>query len=185
MESAIERIVKDAELSSNRKIRYYMSMAYMVAMQSRDPRIKIGAVVVGPDGEIRSTGYNGLPRGCNDFVDSRQTGEEKYFWFEHAERNAIYNAARMGLSLNRCVMYTQGLPCADCARGVIQSGIRAVVVHAPWNDDKTEKWIDSGKRSIEMFREADVKVVHWDGKLLEFAGCHHGEDVKLKTEKGW
>lgn len=151
-----------------------MTMAYLVAMQSKDKRTKIGTVIVGPDNEVRSTGYNGLPRGCNDDLDERQQKPEKYYWFEHSERNAIYNAVRMGLSTKGCTLYTMGIPCADCARAIIQAGIIEVVVHKPWNSANTEKWSESAARSQQMFRETEVQLVEWDGKILEIEALQHG-----------
>src|SRR3989344_6389619 len=106
---------------------YFMTMVYLVASKSKDERTHIGTVIIGPKKEIRSTGYNGFVRGLNDAVSKRQEKIEKQFWFEHAERNAIYNATLMGISLLDCTMYTQGVPCMDCARGIVQSGIKEVV----------------------------------------------------------
>lgn len=154
---------------------YFMTMAYFVAMKSKDTSSHIGAVIVGPKKEIRSTGYNGLPRGVNDNVPERQEKPEKYFWFEHAERNAIYNATLMGSSLKECKMYTNGMPCADCARGVIQSGIIEVIVDEAWDRESSEKWADSAKRSIQMFDEAGVKYRPWTGKLVEIFKFRRGE----------
>lgn len=145
---------------------YFMTLCYIVATKSKDQRTNIGAVIVGPDNEIRSTGYNSFVRGINDEVPERQEKPEKYFWFEHSERNSIYNAARMGLSTKGCKMYTQGIPCADCARAVIQAGLSEVIVHTPWNDLNSEKWQESGKRSLTMFEEAGVKVRYYDGPVI-------------------
>ena len=142
-------------------------MVYLIAMQSKDPCTKVGAVIVGTDNEVRSTGYNGLPRGCVDDNPNRDTRPEKYYWYEHAERNAIYNAARMGLSVKGCTLYTQGIPCADCARAVIQSGITEVITHAEWNANSPPKWEESAKRSLEMFEETGVNLLEWHGNLLE------------------
>ena len=74
---------------------YFLSIAEQVKLKSKDRNTQIGAVIVGEDNEILSTGYNSFPRGLNDDLDDRQNRPEKYFWFEHAERNAIYNAARV------------------------------------------------------------------------------------------
>lgn len=155
---------KEASPQSSKKA-YYMSLVYMIATQSKDESSKLGAVIIGPDGEIRSTGYNGLPRGSQDDCPDRQQAPEKYFWFEHAERNAIYNAARMGTSLKDCVMYTQGTPCADCARAIIQAGIKKVIVHKQWNEQSSEKWADSAKRSKTLFKECLVTLEEWSGEL--------------------
>jgi dCMP deaminase len=68
---------------------YFLNIAEAVKEKSKDQRTKIGAVIVGKDNEIVSTGYNSFPRGIDDDVEERQQRPEKYFWFEHAERNAI------------------------------------------------------------------------------------------------
>ena len=106
---------------------YFMNIAQAVKLASKDQHTKIGAVIVGTEGEIISTGYNSLPRGMNDFVGERYDRPEKYNWMEHAERNAIYNAARVGVSTIGATMYmTCGLSCVDCARAIVQSGIKVI-----------------------------------------------------------
>lgn len=137
---------------------YFLTMTYLVAMKSKDESTNIGAVVVGPDKEIRSTGYNSFPRNLNDNVKERQQRPDKYYYFEHAERNAIYNAVRMGISLKDCVMYTQGIPCCDCARGIIQSGITEIIYHAPFEKDSADIWKKHAEMSLEMFKECGIKV---------------------------
>ena len=108
---------------------YFYNIAQQVKEKSKDERTKVGAVIVGKDKEIVSTGYNSFPRGIVDNRPERQERPEKYFWFEHAERNAIYNAARIGVSTKGCTMYlTCGIPCADCARGIINAGISRIFV---------------------------------------------------------
>ena len=161
---------------------YFMSMAYFVAMKSKDNSTKIGAVVVGPDNEIRSTGYNGLPRGVHDNVEGRQDRPLKYSIFEHGERNSIYNAARMGLSTDGCKMYTQGIPCSDCARAVIQSGITTVVYHIPFDADNSlrPQWVESCKISEMMLREAGVEVIGYNGPLIStITGLRGGKVLSL------
>ena len=71
--------------------KYFMSIAALVSMKSKDQKTHHGAVIVGPNNEIRSTGYNSFVRRLKDDVPERQERPEKYHWFEHAERNAIYN----------------------------------------------------------------------------------------------
>ena len=107
----------------------FMEVAELVATWSKDPSTKTGAIVVGPDREIRATGYNGLVRGVDDNKPERMERPTKYDFFEHAERNAIYNACLTGTSLKGCVMYATHAPCTDCARAIIQSGIKMVVTH--------------------------------------------------------
>jgi dCMP deaminase len=146
---------------------YFMNMVYLVAMKSKDENTHIGAVIVGPDKEIRSTGYNSFVRGINDSIPERQIRPEKYFWFEHAERNAIYNAARIGVSTKDCTMYTNGVPCMDCARAVIQAGIKRVVVDKQWDDNNVDIWLEQAKRSLQMFTESGVEVRYINFNLIE------------------
>lgn len=153
---------------------YYMNMVYLVAARSKDASTHIGAVIVGPDKEIRSTGYNSFVRGINDDDPERQERPEKYYWFEHAERNAIYNAALAGISTKGCVMYTNGVPCMDCARGVVQAGIKEVVVDKQWNDNNYDMWLEHAKRSLDMFSEAGVKVRFCEFNLTDIHKFRRG-----------
>lgn len=156
-----------------------MTMVFLVAMRSKDQSTHIGAVVVGPDKEIRSVGWNGFARGIKDDVDSRQERPEKYFWMVHAERNSVYNATLMGVSLKDCVMYTNGLPCADCAQAVIQSGIKEVVVYRWWDENNSGKWKEHAERSAIMLKEAGVKVRTYGGELLKIHALRNGEVIDL------
>ena len=163
---------------------YFMTMVYLIAMKSKDQKSHLGAVIIGPDREVRSTGYNGLPRGCNDNLPERQVRPEKYFWFEHAERNAIYNAARNGMPLYGCTMYTNGIPCMDCARGVIQAGLKKVIVHKEWVENTPPHWEDHAKRSTIMFMEAGIKVDIYDGPILgPLTGLRDGELIQFHPVK--
>ena len=83
----------------------FMELAFLVASWSKDPSTKTGAVVVGPDKEIRATGYNGLVRGVADDIPERMERPTKYDFFEHAERNAIYNACLTGTQLKGCTIF--------------------------------------------------------------------------------
>lgn len=140
---------------------YFINIAEQVKLKSKDNKTQIGVVLVGKDNEIVSTGYNSFPRGINDDVDDRQERPEKYFWFEHAERNAIYNAARIGVSTLGTTMYmTCDISCADCARGIISAGITKVVFRTS-TKPQTEIWKDSAKRSLKMFEEAGIVIEYY------------------------
>jgi len=144
---------------------YFLNIAEAVKLKSKDQRTQIGAVIVGQDKEIVSTGFNSFPRGINDFVEERQQRPEKYFWFEHAERNAIYNAARIGVSLRDTTMYlTCGIPCSDCARGIISSGIRTIYCKTEDTTKNREHWDEHAKRSLQMFQESGVEVIFYEGE---------------------
>ena len=145
-------------------VEYFYNIAEEVKKKSKDKNTQIGAVIVGKDKEIVSTGYNSFPRGIEDNLTDRQEKPEKYFWFEHAERNAIYNAARIGVSTKDCTMYlTCGIPCADCARGIINAGIIKIYV-MEGGGAQSQKWLDSGDRSRQMFKEAGVQIEWYNFK---------------------
>src|SRR5690242_7044614 len=109
----------------------FMELAKLIATWSKDRSTKVGCVVVGTDNEVRSIGFNGFPRGVDDDVEERHERPAKYAWTEHAERNAIYSAVRVGISLKGCTMYLPWFPCMDCARALIQSGIAELVAFEP------------------------------------------------------
>jgi dCMP deaminase len=134
---------------------YFMNLAEAVALKSKDQSTKLGTVIVGPDHEIRATGYNSFPRGINDDVPERQERPEKYKYFEHSERNAVYNAARHGVSLDDCVLYCTWPPCTDCARAIIQVGISRIVLKS---FDIPSRWVVDMTTSITMLKEAVIPI---------------------------
>ena len=150
-----------------RWVEYFRNLAHNVKLKSKDVNTQIGAVIVGKDKEIVSTGYNSFPRGIRDDKKERQERPEKYYWFEHAERNAIYNAARIGVSTKGTTMYLScGVPSSDCARGIINAGIVRIFCEKGGGTERI-KWVESAERSWEMFDEAGVNVCFYDD---EFAG---------------
>jgi len=102
-------------------------------------------------------GYNGIPRGCDDTEECRYERPTKYLFTEHAERNAIYHAARHGVSLKDCKMYVTLFPCADCARAMIQSGITKIIAPEPNLDH--EVWGEHFKAAIQMMEEANIEII--------------------------
>jgi dCMP deaminase len=138
---------------------YFLNIAEQVKLKSKDQSTQIGAVIVGVDNEVLSTGYNSFPRGMDDSLQERQERPEKYFWFEHAERNAIYNAARIGVSLKNSTIYiTSGLPCMDCARGIVNSGIKIIWCKTVCTTKNKEKWEESQSKSLQLLNECGVQV---------------------------
>lgn len=132
---------------------YFMGFARHAASKSKDPSTQVGAVVIGPDGEIRATGYNGLPRGVADLPE-RMERPAKYLWTSHAEENLVAHAARVGVSLKGCTVYVTHFPCSRCARSLIQSGVTAVVVDSGTTSMPAEEF----EVAEQMFTEAQVKV---------------------------
>lgn len=139
---------------------YFAEMCRTVASKSKDRSTKVGCVVVGPDHEIRSTGFNGFPRGVDDSREDWHQRPLKYRVTEHSERNAIYNAARCGIVLNRCTLYVPWHPCADCARGIIQSGISEVVMDPTYTVDPAlaERWREDHEIAVMLLQETHVLV---------------------------
>lgn len=139
---------------SNKWIKRYLELADHVASWSKDPSRKIGAVAIGSQGQVLAQGYNGFPRGISDTPGRYDNREIKYKYVVHAEMNCIYNAADNGVSLRGSDLYVTGLPtCSECAKGVIQVGIKRVFMRA----DVPEAWIDSWNLTQTLFKEAGVK----------------------------
>ena len=134
----------------------YLDLAKEVSKWSKDPSRKIGAVAVGSKGQILSQGYNGFPRGIEDFNSRYENREQKYQLVVHAEMNVIYNATFSGVSLDGATLYVYGLPvCSECAKGIIQVGIKNV--HIFVDQDVNIKWMESWDHTREMFSEAGVE----------------------------
>lgn len=133
---------------------YFMGFASHAALKSKDPSTRVGCVVVGPDGEIRTTGYNGIPRGVRDDAERLQR-PAKYLWVSHAEENAVAHAARVGVSLKGCRAYVTHHPCSRCARTLIQAGVSAIVV----GPNETMMPAVEFETAAVMFDEAGVDVM--------------------------
>jgi dCMP deaminase len=131
----------------------YLELAEQISTWSKDPSRKIGAVAVGPKGQVLAQGYNGFPRGISD-DDRYDDRTRKYELVVHAEMNVIYNASYNGVSLDGSTLYVHGLPtCSECAKGVIQVGIKRVVMR---DEEIPTLWQQSWTKTEEMFNEAGV-----------------------------
>ena len=143
---------------------YFMGIAMLAAKRSKDPSTQVGACIVSTDNIIISTGYNGMPKGCSDdeFPWEREGEENKYPYVVHAELNAILNAN--GRDLRDSRLYVALFPCNECAKAIIQAGIREVV----YDSDKYNG-TPSDVASKKMFDAAGVKYMkyHKTGKKLE------------------
>jgi len=149
-------------------IEYFLNLANAISLKSKDQSTKVGALVAGPDNEIRSTGYNGFPRGMNDnLAASRQKRPLKYKYYEHAERNVIYNAARVGVPLKGCDMYITHPPCPDCARAIIQAGINKVVFPAPTSFDTRKDLVEDNKLALNMLVECKIVIIRYSQPTQE------------------
>ena|SRR5438128_7906898 len=131
---------------------------------SKDRSTKLGAVILGQGFEVRAMGYNGFPRGVNDEAEERHLRPVKYKYTEHAERNAIYNAARVGTPLEGCRLLLDSpiFVCSDCARAIINVGIRQVILirRGDPDSDRQQRWEEDEVIARTMFAEAGVDVVY-------------------------
>ena len=137
---------------------YFMGIAIMSGMRSKDPNSQVGCCIVSNDNKILSMGYNGFPMGCSDDVFPwDRTGEPldtKYLYVTHSELNAILNYR--GPSLEGAKMYVSLFPCNECAKAIIQAGIRTVV----YDDDKyaTQASTIASKRMMDA---AGVRYIRY------------------------
>ena len=146
---------------------YFMGIAMLAAKRSKDPNTQVGACIVSPDNIIISTGYNGMPTGCSDdvFPWAREGEETKYPYVVHAELNAILNAN--GRDLRGSRLYVALFPCNECAKAIIQSGVKEVLY-------LSDKYSDTmlNLASKRMLQAAGVRFtqLHFDRKeiLLDF-----------------
>lgn len=138
------------------KARKLIAIAHAISQLSKDESTKVGALLISSDGGGGPWGYNGAPRGCAADEDERfQRRPEKYMWAEHAERNAIYTAARTSFNTVGCTIYVTHPPCMDCARAIVQAGIKRVVTVRP-SAGFVERWKEHMSRSQRLFDECGV-----------------------------
>lgn len=143
---------------------YFMGVAMLSSMRSKDPNTQVGACIVSQDHKILSMGYNGFPIGCSDeeFPWDREGDDNKYFYTTHSELNAILNYR--GGTLEGASIYVTLFPCNECAKAIIQSGIREVVY-----DSNKYEYTVSVIASKKMLEAAGVKIRKYEhtGRNIE------------------
>lgn len=136
----------------NKWHRRFFELAEHVADWSKDPSTQVGACIVNEDKQVLSLGFNGFPRGVEDNHLRLADRETKYKFVSHAERNALDNAY---IDVKGSTMYSTLFPCNECAKGIIQKGIKTVVTTHP-DLDRTHNNLDA---SLQMFSEAGVEII--------------------------
>lgn len=140
---------------------YFMGLAHLSALRSKDPNTQVGACIVSPDKKVVGIGYNGFPRGCSDdeFPWEREGGvlDSKYAFVVHAELNAILNSNQ---DLRGCTVYVSLFPCNECAKAIIQSGISKIV----YESDKYAH-TDGTIASKKMLTAAGIELVQLDHEI--------------------
>ena len=140
---------------------YFFEMADLASSKSKDPSTQVGAVIVGDDDEILSTGFNGFPRGVDENKPERWERPIKYKYVAHGEANAIFNAARNGVALKGSTMYVNflGAPCVECTKAIIQSGIKRIICGDMPFPGKGKHWEEEMLISEVMLNEAMIEVI--------------------------
>ena len=144
---------------------YFMGIALLSAMRSKDPNTKVGACIVDSDKKVVSIGYNGMPMGCDEEQLSWNKGEgldSKYLYVCHAEFNAILNTRNGTSALRGCTLYVTLFPCNECTKAIIQTGIKEIVYISNKYAETTET-----KASVRMLLLAGVQVRHYEGRVPE------------------
>jgi dCMP deaminase len=151
-------------MSQERWDRHFLQLCLDHARMSKDPSTRVGAVVVGPDREIRSAGFNGFPRGIADHVTRLEDRDTKMALVVHGEMNAILAAARVGIPMKGCTMYLAatddggevwgGPPCTRCTVEVIQAGI-SEIVSWPFKNVPS-RWLNDITRAKALLQEAGI-----------------------------
>ena len=140
---------------------YFMGLAHLSALRSKDPNTQVGAAIIDENHRVVSVGYNGFPKGCSDddFPWARSGGvlNSKYAFVVHAELNAILNSPR---SVSGCTIYVSLFPCNECAKAIIQSGIKRIVYESDKYAD-TETTIASKK----MLQAAGIELVQLENTI--------------------
>ena len=140
---------------------YFMGIAHLSALRSKDPNTQVGAVIVDQEHKVVSIGYNGFPKGCSDdeypWENEGSSLETKYVYVVHAELNAILNSPR---TVKCCSIYVSLFPCHECAKAIIQSGILEIV----YESDKYAS-SESVLASKRMLESAGVKMVQLTKKV--------------------
>lgn len=143
---------------------YFMGVSLLSGLRSKDPNTQVGACIVNQDKRIVGVGYNGLPRGCEDdefpWTNQGEFKDTKYPYVVHAELNAILNSTQ---SLHGSKLYVNLFPCNECAKAIIQSGIKEII----YVEDKYAK-TDVVKASKRMLDAASVKYRKIKPVSLEF-----------------
>lgn len=134
---------------------YFTKLCIATSKKSKDPSTKVGAIIVGSHHEIRSSGWNGFPRGVDDNSARYANRELKYKLVVHGELNAICNANLAGISLEGCILYVYPFfPCNECAKAIIQVGIKEVVTIS---EKPPIGWEENVAIAKMMFDEAGIK----------------------------
>jgi len=141
-------------------------------------------VIISPGGKLLCEACNTYPRGIRDGIRERTEPPLKYIWIEHAERNAIYLAARRGISTEGCTMIVELTPCVECARAIIQAGVVQVVINGGRSAEYSgDRYSGEHSTALAMLAEAGIAVRSIDPGVGIGAGeGPESEEIKLRRD---
>lgn len=151
-----------------------LKQAYEFAKQSHDQSTQNAAFLVDEDGAIYVKEINRFPDGVKETAE-RWERPLKYKFVEHAERNAVYAAAREGIATKDLVMVCPWAPCSDCARAIIQSGLKKLITHFEAYDRSPDRWKPDIDIALDKLKESGVTLVYFRGKVGVEGMRHSGE----------
>ena len=161
-------------MDKNKHDLVFLEMLESIKKLSDDSKTQVATLIVNGDNDIISYGSNSLPNGAT-YNEKRCTSPLKDKWILHAERNAIYKAARLGITLKDTKMYCTYFPCADCSRAIIQAGVKKLYTEKP--DFNHHKWGESWIEALIMLRECGVEVI-WTNEVTHWTVEHRSEEDK-------
>lgn len=153
------------DLYEDYQMRSALKLAYLHAQKSTDRSTQIGAIVLVPEGAAVAWGTNTFPEGWIP-TEADYERPRKYLVTEHAERNAIYMAAKVGVETEGCTLVSTWAACADCARAIVQAGFKTLVRHVPPSDDAVNRWLESVSLGDEIMRAGGVNIVNITGRII-------------------
>lgn len=170
-----------------------MRAAYEVALGSPDPSTQNGALIVN-EVMISKSGHIGfeiLARGCNTFTKGMESTPErlerplKYSFVEHAERNCVFDAATQGVVCTGKTMICPWAACVDCARAIVQSGLRKLVRHKAASDRSPERWLESIALADEILLASGIEIVEFEGVLHDMKNVAGEVPTIMHCEEKW
>lgn len=148
-------------------IETHLHSAYRIAQQSRDSSSQNGATLVSESGNVIGHGVNNFALGVKYTSERGENRPDKYRYFEHAERASIYQAARVGSRTMGSTMYCAWAACSDCARGIINAGVRTLVMHTSRMKMTPERWREDVNEALAMMQEAGVTLIYYNEPIYD------------------
>lgn len=144
----------------------FMQQAQLVSTWSKDPSTRVGCIIVSPNRVVLSEGYNGFPHGIADTYERLHDRDLKYPRVVHAEANAVINAGRNGAKIDNGILFVTAPPCPNCAKMIVQAGIREILYIDLDKNKKIPGWRDELNISFDMFNEVGIPTMAIPKKYL-------------------